>query len=193
MPTIAEQPREPAEGFEHLSGSAIALLRWLHAGGVEYVLVGPVAEGIRGIESEPGPVAIVPAPYARNLERLRRLLDSAHTQIRIEGRHETRPARMTEEKLLRGGRWTLRCATHDLDIEGAPSGAPRYQELVYDASRFEPAGGLGVEVASPEDLAYYAHLRLTGSPPEITIRRAPGPGEGGSAAGEQSDRQQQSA
>lgn len=173
LPTIDEQPREPASGFEHLPGSAIALLSWLGAGHLEYVLVGQVGEAIRGIERAQGPVAVVPAPYGRNVERLCRLLDAAHAQIRVDGRAETRPVRMTEDKLLRGGRWTLRCGTYDLDIEGAPSGAPRYQELVYEAARFQPAPGLSVEVASPEDLAYYAHLAVTGSPPEITIRRAP--------------------
>jgi hypothetical protein len=113
----------------------------------------------------------VPAPYGRNVERLCRALWSEHARVRIEGEQETLPVRMNEEKFLRGGRWTLRCGSHDLDIEACPRGAPRYQELVYEANRFQLAGDLSVEVAGPEDLAHYRHVRLTGSPPEIQIRR----------------------
>ena len=59
---------------------------------------------------------------------------------------------------------------------GAPAasgtwGATGYQELVYEASRFEPSPGLSVDVASPEDIEHYAHLRRTGTAPEIKITR----------------------
>ena len=49
--------------------------------------------------------------------------------------------------------------------------APGYQELLYEAGRFELAPGVSVEVASPEDLEHYDHLRRTGTPPEIRISR----------------------
>ena len=116
-------------------------------------------------------MAVVPAPYGRNIERLCRALWSEHARIRIDGEAETLPVKMNEDKLLRGGRWTLRCGSHDLDIEGCPRGAPRYQELLYEAGRFEVAPGLSFEVAGPGDLAHYAHVRTTGSPPEIRITR----------------------
>ena len=48
---------------------------------------------------------------------------------------------------------------------------PSYQELLYEAGRFELEPGLSVEVASPEDIEHFAHLRRTGSPPEIRIIR----------------------
>ena len=38
---------------------------------------------------------------------------------------------------------------HYLDVEGQPSGSPVYQELLYEAARYELAAGLGVDVASP--------------------------------------------
>jgi hypothetical protein len=70
LPRIQTDTTEAHEGFEHVDAAALAVLRWLKANHVEFVLVGPVAAAIRGQEFEPGPVAIVPAPYTRNLERL---------------------------------------------------------------------------------------------------------------------------
>ncbi len=171
-PGIDSQPRDASQAYQHLDQSSLAMLRWLNANHVEYILVGPVAEAIRGGTGSTGPVAIVPAPYGRNIERLCRALWSAHARVRIEGESETLPVKMNEEKLLRGGRWTLRCGAHDLDIEGCPSGAPRYQELLYEGTRFQLADDLAVEVASHTDLEHYAHIRLTGSPPEIRITRS---------------------
>ncbi len=82
---------------------------------------------------------------------------------------------MTTEKLARGTRWTLRCGDHDLDVERtAGRGAnapPRYQELLYEAGRFEVEPGLNVEVASLEDIEHFAHLHRTGTAPEIRISR----------------------
>ncbi len=170
-PSLDSQPRTATKNFRHIGEPALAVLRWLKANQVEFILVGPVAEAVRGDKEASGPVAIVPAPYGRNVERLCRALWSEHARVRIEGEQETLPVRMNEEKLLRGGRWMLRCGSYDLDIEGCPSGAPRYQELLYEAHRFTLAGDLSVEVAGPRDLEHYAHLRLTGSPPEIRIIR----------------------
>ena len=45
-------------------------------------------------------------------------------------------------------------------------------DLLYEASRFEPALGISVEVASPEDIEHCAHVRRTGTAPEIKIMRA---------------------
>jgi hypothetical protein len=140
------------------------------------VLVGPVAEAICGRGDAPGAVSIVPAPYGRNLERLARALDGAHACIRLDGagitgEADTTPTKLTAEKLARGHLWTLRCDTHDLDIEPHAAGAPSYQELLYEATTFELAVGIAVEVASPEDIEHYAHIRRTGVAPEIRVAR----------------------
>ena len=52
------------------------------------------------------------------------------------------------------------------------SGAPGYQELLYEAGRYEVAAGLNVDVASPEDIEFYEHVRRTGAAPEMRISRA---------------------
>lgn len=174
-PRIDTHPIPTTQGFEHLVGESIAVLSWLKANQVEFVLVGPMATAIRAGSGESAPVAIVPAPYRRNFERLRRALDAAHARPR--GEHDTkpnrdaRPAKMTFDAGTGGQRWTLGTGQHHLDVEGQPSGSPGYQELLYEAGRFELAEGLSVDVASPEDVEYYDHIRRTGSAPEMRITR----------------------
>jgi len=174
-PQIDPRPIRAAQGFEHLAGESIAVLKWLKANQVEFVLVGPVAEAIRTRAAGPGPVAIVPAPYRRNFERLWRALDAAHAKPRAEaGARESRAARPPKASFDAhpgGQRWMLGETANHLDVEGRPSGTPSYQELLYEAGRFELAAGLTVDVASPEDIEHYEHVRRTGSAPEIRITR----------------------
>jgi len=162
------------KGLEHLTNEWVSVLRWLAEGRVELVLVGSVAEAIRGSATAAGPVAIVPAPYRRNLDRLSSLLLGTHAQVRTEDLADTPPVRFNAAKLATGERWAVRCeSTYDLDIEIAP--AERYSELLYDARRFEIEQGLSVEVASPEDLAHHSHVPLAGEEPEIRVSRGPVP------------------
>jgi len=173
---IERRPAEVSEGFAHLDTGALDVLRWLRSNRIEFVLVGPVAAAIRGQAREPGPVAIVPAPYRRNLERLARALERARAALRldgvgIDGAADTRSlTKLTAERLAAGQLWTLRCGAHDLDIDARlPIGG--YQELLYEASSFELSPEVRVEVASPEDIEHYAQLRRTGTAPEIRITR----------------------
>ncbi len=174
-PRIDKKPVTPTKGFEHIDEKAVAVLRWLNHNHVDYVVVGSVAGAVRGHMVSDGPVAIVPAPYRRNFERLTRALWATRARLRIEGGEETDndtwPVKMTTEKLARGQRWTLRCGEHDLDIETQPDGAPGYQELLYEANRFHLSPDVSVEVAAPEDIERYEHIRRTGTAPEIRITR----------------------
>ncbi|MHB8658241.1 MAG: hypothetical protein ACYC91_09855 [Solirubrobacteraceae bacterium] len=177
IPGIEQRPAARTKSLEHLDEKSVGILRWLAANRVDFVLVGPVARAIRGETSVRGPVSVVPAPYGRNLDRLSRALWAAHARLRVDLDHsspggaDTVPVKMTAEKLVRAQRWTLRCGEHDLDIEGRPAGAPRYQELLYEAMKFHVGDALSVEVASPEDIELYEHVRRTGVAPEIRITR----------------------
>ena len=177
-PGIESGPANTAKGLEHLEDNWIAVLRWLQANRVDFVLIGAVAQAIRGDVHAKGPVTIVPAPYGRNLERLSRGLWSAHARLRVDGAGagegggpETIPVKMNAEKLARATRWTFRCGECDFDVDGRIPGFPRYQELLYEAGKFSLASDLSVEVASPEDLEHYRHVRRTGLAPEILISR----------------------
>jgi hypothetical protein len=175
-PQIDTRPIRPAQGFEHLAAETIAVLKWLKANQVEFVLVGPVAEAIRRGAAGPGPVAIVPAPYRRNFERLWRALDAAHAKPRPDSGakelRETRPAKLGPDACSGGQRWMMGDGPYHLDVEGRPNGTPNYQELLYESGRYELAAGLSVDVASPEDIEHYDHVRRTGSSPEMRISRA---------------------
>jgi hypothetical protein len=151
------------------------------------VLIGAVAEAVRGEARAEGPVAIVPAPYRRNLERLATALTAEHVRLRVDVQEgagaDPVPTKVTAETLAENKRWKLRCGAHDFDVEGGiraagdSTGVPSYQELLYEAGRFELEPGLTVEVASPEDIEHFAHLRRTGTAPEIKITRQSTPDE----------------
>jgi hypothetical protein len=171
-PGIDPRPARPTNGFEHLKDEWVVVLRWLAEGRVEHVLVGPAAEAIRGSATALGPVAIVPAPYGRNLDRLASSLVTAQARLRAGGMAEATPIRFTAAKLSGGGSWAVKCDfLYDLDVEIVP--AERYSELLYEATRSEIEPGLSVEVGSPEDLKQHAHAPLSDEEPEIRIRRGP--------------------
>jgi hypothetical protein len=211
-PGIDSTPAQLRAGFEHLEPKAIAVLRWLNANKIDYVVVGPVGHAIRGDLIAKGAVAIVPAPYGRNYDRLARALIAEHAGLRSErglpggaARSETVSVKLSGEKLARGRRWLLRFGEYDLDVErsgqraggenvgrpsqraggGAAAPSPpndelhagsdagaRYQELLYEANRFDLCEQGSVQVAAPEDLEHYSHVRRTGSAPEFRVTRS---------------------
>ncbi|MGO9754363.1 MAG: hypothetical protein ACLP22_23345 [Solirubrobacteraceae bacterium] len=175
---IEQHPAGAAQGFEHVPAGSLDVLRWLASKHVEFVLVGAAARSVRGDVRASGPVAIVPAPYRRNIERLVHACADARARLRAGAGSlqspdsETLPVRLTATKLLDGGRWKLRIGTHDLDVEGRPRGAPLYQELLYEAERIKITPELELEVASVEGIELYDHIARTGVPPEIRVIRA---------------------
>jgi hypothetical protein len=163
-------------GYEHLEARAVDVLRWLSANRVEHVLIGAVAYAIRGDTVIRGPVAIVPAPYGRNFERLTRALVAQRAGLRAErglsagGLHAPVVAvRMTAENLARGRRWQLRFAGHDLDLEidgrEGPLQAGQAGQTAAGGAGQTAAGGAGQTAAGgagprSRDLLYEAN-RIT--------------------------------
>jgi hypothetical protein len=165
-------PARSPGGIANMKDEWIAVLRWLHGNHVEFVLVGAAAAVARGDVRARGPVAIVPAPYSRNLDRLSKALWSAHARLRVGGEVDTVPVKITPDKLSREARLSVRCGIHDLDIESLPSGGPGYQELLYEANRTAIEPGLEIEVAGIEDLERFGYARRPGKTAEIRITRA---------------------
>jgi hypothetical protein len=44
--------------------------------------------------------------------------------------------------------------------------------LLYESSRFEVALEVTIEVAAPEDIEHYDHVRRTGNAPQMKVSRA---------------------
>jgi hypothetical protein len=188
-PDLDTRPATLRPGLEHLDQRSVAVLRWLNAHKLDFVVVGPVAHALRGDTLARGPVAIVPAPYRRNWERLATALTEQHAGLRGDHSGEGGgPAalKLDGEKLAAGHHWRLRFAGGELDVEGlggqAAPASPGYQELLYESARVELADGVVVEVAAPEDLEHFAALRRTGTAPEFRITRT------GAAGGRDADR-----
>jgi hypothetical protein len=178
VPGIESLPAATTKVRNDVPDSAIDVLRWLSANRVDFVLVGSVARILHGEPSTKGAVAIVPAPYGRNLDRLTRALWSSKARQLLPGdptdgvsTGATIPVKLTPEKLIGPEPLELRCGNHELHIEGRPVGVPRFQELLYEASRVKLTDDLEIEVAAADDIALYDHIRRTGSP-EITVTRA---------------------
>jgi hypothetical protein len=169
-PGIDHRPAQTTKGLEHLKDEWVIVLRWLAECRVEHVVVGPAGQAIRGRSDAEGPVAIVPAPYDRNLDRLAHALLAAQTRLRTEDRAGVAPVRFSASSLAAGEHWRLTCEIiYDLDVEMCP--APRYSELLYEASRFEIEPGLNVETASLETLEHGLHVPVAQAEPEIRITR----------------------
>ena len=190
-PDIDSSPVALSKGFSHLDQAWAVVIRWLNANKVDFVLIGSAALAIRGDHSARGPAAIVPAPYGRNFDRLAAALVAQNAGLRSDrtvgaSRGVPVPVKLTADKLARGRRWLLRFSGYDLDIEAAgrhaddgrggnddavAAGGSSYQELLYESNRFELSAGVSVEVASPEDLEHYFHVRRTGVAPEFRVIR----------------------
>jgi hypothetical protein len=178
-PSIDSAPVTATKGYEHVSASSLAVIRWLNCAGADFVVVGAVARAARGDSKAQGPVAIVPAPYGRNLDRLVEALHAVHARERsqaqalgILNQHTQAGAlKISPQDLIRPERWSLNCGVYELDVEGRPDGSPSYQELLYESVRIELAEGVSAEVASPEDIEHYDHVRRTGTAPAIVVTR----------------------
>jgi hypothetical protein len=135
--------------FEHLDDEALGLLRALAFHRVDHVVVGPVAAAVHGAE-EHGPLAIVPAPYARNYAKLATALRALRVTMRVEGEDDGLAFLPTAEA-LRVRRTALRCEDGDLDVVPDPPGTT-YGELLADARREELEPRLYVDVAAASEL-----------------------------------------
>jgi hypothetical protein len=62
-------------------------------------------------------------------------------------------------------------AADRLELVERPDGAPAYEEVIYEATRFGLTPDVQVEVAAPEDIELYDHVRRTGALPQMKLTR----------------------
>ena len=123
---------------------------------VELVLVGDIAQAIHDDGGFVADIAIVPAAYARNAQRLSRALQA------LDGEPTNAPtaAATTPDWRERDLRELAPCtfATRwaDVRIDFEPAGTAGYRDLFDDARSVELAPSVRLLVAAPEDLARLA-------------------------------------
>jgi hypothetical protein len=129
-----------------------AILAALERSRVDYVLIGGLAQVIRGANVTTTSVDICPALTADNLARLTRGAEELHAETLDDG-----PAELTETTLSEHGVISLRTPAGLLRVVGAPEGAPiGFVDLRRAATKEHLGHGVQPLVASVGDLARLA-------------------------------------
>ena len=147
-----------------LDPKLLATLQTLESQAVEYVLVGEVADAIHDGGGFISGVAIVPAAYGRNVDRLAFALQqlAAH-----HANGQPVDPRTNDLRALAPCTFTTTHAKVELDF--APGGTNGYPDLFDDAARIRLASGVNPHVASPQDLDRIERLArgAQGLPPVV--------------------------
>ncbi|CAN5605060.1 hypothetical protein BH20ACT17_BH20ACT17_14100 [soil metagenome] len=130
-----------------LDPKLLATLQTLESQAVEYVLVGEVADAIHDGGGFISGVAIVPAAYGRNVDRL------AFALKRLDAHHANgQPVDPRTNDLRALAPCTFTTAHAKVELDFAPGGTNGYPDLFDDAARIGLAAGVNPHVASPQDL-----------------------------------------
>jgi hypothetical protein len=119
---------------------------------VQFVLVGDVAEAIYNRGGFVSGVAIVPASYGRNVERLIAALEGLDAEMGIAGTASNEPVDWRRTDLRDLAPCSFMTSGADVDVNFEPSGTRGYPDLFDDAAQIQLAPGITPLVASPEDL-----------------------------------------
>jgi predicted nucleotidyltransferase len=110
----------------------------LHAGGVEFIIVGGVAAILNGLGYTTYDLDVV---YARTRENIRRLVVAlAGHQPYLRGAPPGLPFRFDEQTVRNGLNFTLVTAFGDLDLLGEVSGVGGYADLLPHSKEVEAFG-----------------------------------------------------
>jgi len=130
-----------------LDPKLLATLQTLESHAVEYVLVGEVADAIHDGGGFISGVAIVPAAYGRNVDRLASALKG------LDAHHANgQPVDPRTNDLRALAPCTFTTAHAQVELDFAPVGTHGYSDLFDDAARISLASGVNPHVASPQDL-----------------------------------------
>lgn len=164
-----------------LDPSLLEALRTLQQHDVEYVLVGDVAKAIYDHGGFVAGVAVAPASYGRNVERLNGALQAMDAELGIAGT----PAETQFDYRRLDLREIAPCSfitRHvDVDVNFEPPGTRGYRDLFDDASHVDLAPGVRPLVAAPADLERIARSKTSvpyaqppaALPPEPDVERWP--------------------
>ena len=119
---------------------------------VQFVLVGDVAEAIYNRGGFVSGIAIVPASYGRNVERLIAALQALDGELGIAGTPADASVDWRRTDLRDLAPCSFMTSGADIDVNFQPAGTRGYQDLFDYASQIDLAPGVAPLVASPEDL-----------------------------------------
>jgi hypothetical protein len=140
-----------------LAPELVAPLATLEKHRVEFVLVGDVANAIYNHGGVVSGVAIVPASYGRNVERLAAALQALNAALGIAGRPDPRGLDWRTMDLRELAPCTFMTTYADVDVDFQPAGTNGYRDLFQDADRFEVGPGARPHVVSLDDLGRIGH------------------------------------
>ena len=136
-----------------LDPALLETLRALARHDVELVLVGDVAQAIHDDGGFVADVAIVPAPYARNAQRLSLALQAMDAQPTAADTAAATAPDWRQRDLRELAPCTFATRWADVHVDFEPAGTGGYRDLFDEARNIELAPSVCPLVAAPEDLA----------------------------------------
>jgi hypothetical protein len=150
---------------------------------VEFVLAGDVAQAIYDHGGFVSGVAVVPASYGRNVERLNGALQAMDAELGIAGAPAATQFDYRRMDLREIAPCSFITRHVDVDVNFEPPGTRGYQDLFDDASHIDLAPSVRPLVAAPADLERIARSAASkmpyaqppaALPPEPDEQRWPG-------------------
>lgn len=127
----------------------LSVLRALHEGGVEFVLVGGLAAVLNGAPMNTFDLDIVPACDQHNVGRLADVLDGLGAVYRM---HQSRQIKPDASHLASAGHHNLVTRSGPVDVLGTIGNGLTYEALLPHTTSMEIAEGLSVRVLNLETL-----------------------------------------
>ena len=158
--------------------SLLEALRTLAEHDVEFVVTGDVAQAIHDDGGFVAGLAIVPAAYARNVERLKDALQAMGGELGIAGTPATTDTDYRRMDLRQIAPCSFITRHVDVDVSFQPAGTGGFRDLIDDAVHVQLASGvrpIRPLVAAPEDLARIARgdARAPGARPPALLPPEP--------------------
>jgi len=162
---------EPGHMSElELDPALLTTLQTLELHHVQFVIIGDVAEAIYNHGGFVSGLAIVPAAYGRNVERLTSALMSLKAEMGIAGVVDNRGIDYRSTDMRDLAPCSFITAEVDVDVDFEPFGTRGYQDLFDEAKRITLAPGVSPLVAAPADLD---RLRRGTAPSIVAPAQAP--------------------
>ena len=130
----------------------LGALRTLIAYKVDFVLIGGLAARLHGSPTVTNDLDVCHDRPPANLKRLARALAEMEARLRLPDPAELVDTQIDERLLAATGNLTLTTDFGVFDLLARPAGTDGYTDLIRSAERLKLGAGLGVRVASIDDL-----------------------------------------